>query len=93
MTDEELASLMQEISGQIDSLSKPEEPLTRKEEKRKSILHLEMEALKRVKTAKENGNFKQEVRAGLDYTLLTKYGEKHPLLMGFIRSRMWFLGL
>ena len=92
MNDEELEALMQEKSEQIAKLSAdPEKPLSKQARNRKMLLELQKEALKKIKTAKEKGNFSQEVRAGIDYTLLTQFGEKHPFLMNFIKSQIgWF---
>ena len=49
-------------------------------------------ALDRIKKAKEKGSMNQEVKACLDYALLTEYGEKHPLWMNFMRSQMGWWG-
>ena len=94
MTDEELEALIQETTEQIDKLSDdPEKPLTKQEKNRKLVLQLQREALKKMKTAKEKGNLQQEVRAGMDYALLTKYGEKHPFWMSFLKSQSgWWWG-
>ena len=34
----------------------------------------------------------QEVKACMDYALLNEYGEKHPLLMNFMKSQMGWWG-
>ena len=94
MTNEELEKLMQEVSEQIDRLSDdPEKPLTRQERTRKLVLNVQREALKKIQSAKAKGSLHQEVRAGMDYALLVRYGEKNPFLMNFVRSKMrwwWF---
>jgi hypothetical protein len=95
MTNEEVESLIKEVSEKIDRLADdPEKPLTKQEKKRKLVLQLQKETLQRIMAAKEKGSLRQEARASMDYTLLTQYGEKHPLLMHFIRSQMgwgwWF---
>lgn len=92
MTNEELEKLIQEVSEQIDRLSEREKSLTKAEKTHKLVLQLQMETLKKMQTAKEKGNFQQEIRAGIDYALLNKYGEKHPLLMNFIKSQMGWWG-
>ena len=92
MTDEELEALVKETSEQIDRLSAPEKPLTKEEKKRKTLLQMQKMALGRIKEAKEKGSLQQEIRASMDYSLLTKYGDKHPFLMGFIKSQMWWYG-
>ena len=93
MTGEELAKLIQELSEQIDQFSDdPEKPLAKEERTRKLVLQLRMDTLKTIQTAQEKGNGHQEMRAGVDYALLTKYGEKHPLLMNFIKSQVGWYG-
>ncbi len=92
MTDEELETLIQEMSEQIDRLENPEKPLTREEKRQKTLLQLQKEALERIKTAKEKGNVLQEVKAGVDYTLLKEYGKKHPLLINYIKSQAGWYG-
>jgi hypothetical protein len=93
MNDEELNALIQEISGKIEALpDDAENPLTKQEKRRRLVLQLQREALQKMKAAKEKGNLSQEVRASMDYALLEKYGEKHPMLMGFLKSQMWLWG-
>ena len=87
MIDEELEELIREVSGKIEMLSNSEKPLTKEEKNRKEVLLLQKETLKRIKEAKKKGNWHQEVRACIDYSLLTELGEKHPFLMYFIRSQ------
>ena len=92
MTDEEVVTLIQETSEQIDQLSSdPEKKLTRQERSRKIVLQAKLQTLEKIQVAKEKGNFNQEVKAGVDYALLCKYGEKHPFLLNFLKSQMtWF---
>ncbi len=71
----------------IDRLSDPDKPLTKEEKIRKQVLLLQRQALKGIKAAREKGNVQQEIIAGIDYALLTEYGEKHPFLMRFIKSQ------
>jgi len=95
MTDEELENLTREISGEIAQLSdKPEKPMSRKEKKRELVLRARHQALEKVKAAKENGNINQEIKANLDYALLTEYGEKNIFLYNFMKARLyWWRGL
>jgi hypothetical protein len=94
MTNEEMETLIQEMSEQIDKLpDDPEKPLSKEEKKQKLMLQLKSETLKRLKTAREKGNLTQEMKASVDYALLTQYGEKHPLLMNFLKSQMTWFGL
>jgi hypothetical protein len=94
MTDEELATLMQETSEEIEQLADdPEKPLSKEEKKRKLVLQLKIQVLEKIQAAKAKGNMQQEIRAGVDYALLEKYGEKHPFLLHFLKSQMgWWYG-
>ena len=92
MTDEEMDALIQDTSAQIEALpDNPEKPLTKEEKNRKLVLQLQAEALKKMREAKTKGNLYQEARAGMDYTLLKNYGEKHPFFMSFLKAqtRWW----
>lgn len=92
MTDEDLDKLIEEVAEQLEQFSdKPEEPLNKDERKRRALLMAEGELLDRIKKAREKGSFNQEVKAAMDYNLLKEYGDKHPLLMNFMKSQMsWF---
>lgn len=90
MTDEELNKLTREISGDIEQLAEdPENPLSRKERRRKLILRARRQALEKVKEAKEKGNINQEVKANLEYSLLTEYAEKNILLYNLMKARLF----
>ena len=93
MTNEELEALIRETSEQIDMFSDdPEKKLTKKERNRKIVLQLRRESLKKMQSAREKGSLYQEVKAGVDYTILTNYGEKHPFWVGFLKSHMGWWG-
>jgi len=93
MTDEELAKSIQELSEQIDQLpGDSEKETTREERTQKLILQMRLDTLKRIQTAREKGHWHQEIRAGIDYALLSKYGERHPFLMNFIKSQIGWYG-
>ncbi len=87
MTDEELQRELQNISEAIDRLSKADEPLTSKERRHRQILLLQKETLQRIKEARAKKDFMQERDQTVTYGLLTSMGEKHPLLMSFLRSK------
>jgi hypothetical protein len=89
VTPEELDRLVDDITGQLEGLvDDPEKPLGRKERRRRVLLLAKKEALERLKAAREHGDLNKETRASLDYSLLTEYGEKHPLLFNIIRSQL-----
>jgi len=93
VNEDELETLIREVSEQLGQLTaRPEKSLSREERKRKVLLQARGAALDRIKQAKEKGSLNQEVRACLDYALLTEYGEKHPLLMNFMKSQIGLWG-
>ena len=90
MTDEELDRLTREISGDIEQMAEdPEKPLSRKERRRKLILRARRQALDKIKEAKEKGNINQEVKANLEYSLLTEYAEKSIWLYNLMKARLF----
>jgi len=89
MTGEELEKLLRDISGEIEQLKDdPEKPLDRVQRKHRVVLQARLQALERIKGAREKGEERVETNADLDYTLLTEYGEKHPLWLNFVRSQV-----
>ena len=93
LTDEQITALIQELSGEIDQLDEgPDKRLTGKERSRKRLLHLRREALKKIQTVRQKGSLLQEVRAIMDYDLLTQYGNR-PFLLNFIKARFTHFGL
>ncbi len=93
MTDEELAKLMEKVSGEIGTLPADPEKLSKDERRLKLVLRAKADTLNRIKEAKEKGSLYQEVRANMDYSLLEQYGYKHPLLMYFLRGKLRWYGL
>ena len=93
MNDDELEKLIREVSEQLGQLTaRPENSLSRQERRKKVLLQARGAALDRIKQAKEKGSLNQEVKACLDYALLTEYGEKHPFLMNFMKSQIGLWG-
>jgi hypothetical protein len=91
VTEEEIDSLTQDISRRIEQLADdPARPLSRKERKEKLVLRARRQALERIKEAKDRGDIHREVRASLDYALLTDYGEKNIFLYNFMKARLGF---
>ena len=88
MTNEEVEELIKEMSEEIDRLSaEPEKELSREAGTRQLMLQLKSGVLRQIKAAQE-----QKVKAGVDYVLLCKYGEKNPFLMNFIKSQTGWYG-
>jgi predicted nucleic acid-binding Zn-ribbon protein len=90
MTDEEIDNLIKEISEQIEGL--PEKPANRQERKHALLLRGRSEALNRIKEAREKHNNRKEVRAAMDYALLTEYGHRNWLWFNLMKSRMGLFG-
>jgi hypothetical protein len=95
MTDEELEKLRVELSREIERLCRiPDKQLSRTERKRRVVLRARKEALEKIKKAREDGSLHGEARASLDYSLLTRYGEKNVFLYNFMKARMcWWPGI
>jgi hypothetical protein len=90
VTDEELDRLTRDISKDIEQLvDDPEKPLNRKERRRKIVLRARRQALDKIKEARQKGNMNQEVKASLEYTLLTEYAEKNILLYNLMKARLY----
>ncbi len=88
MTDEDLAKLTGEITGQISQLpDDANETQGRAEKKHRLVLQARREALGRIKTAREKRDMRQEAQASMDYALLTEYGERNPILFNFMKAR------
>jgi hypothetical protein len=89
MSDAELQKLIDDISGQLGQLADdPEKPLDKAERRRRAVLRASLHALERAKAAAAAGDEHKEARARLDYSLLTEYGEKHPLLFYYVRAQL-----
>ncbi len=88
MDDTELQRLIQEMSDGITELSDREEPLTKEERKRKHLLQMKKETLLKIKQAREANSFSQEYSHLVTWGILTSLGEKHPLLMMLVSSKM-----
>ena len=88
MTDEELEKEIQEVSENINKLSDSDKPLTKEEQRRKQTLLLREETLKAIESAKKRGDLSREITMGIDYALLTSWGESHPFLTHLMRVRL-----
>jgi hypothetical protein len=90
---EEMEALIKKVSEELEQLdAEPEKSLSKKDRRRKVLLQARSAALDRIKKAKEKGTMSQEVKACMDYALLTEYGEKHPLLMNYMKSQIGWWG-
>jgi hypothetical protein len=95
MTDEELEKLQKEVSAGLEELrDTPEEQLTRKERRHRTVLRARKQALDRMKQARKEGSAHQEAKASLDYAILTEYGERNIFLYNIMKARLlWWRGI
>ena len=87
MTDKELKQTIQGLTKSIDKLTNSAKPLTGIEKRHKQILFLRKEILQQIKEARAKNDFNQENDLTITYGLLTSLGEKHPYLIGLLRSK------
>ena len=88
-----MEALIKGVSEELEQLNaEPEKSLSKKDRRRKILLEAKGAVLEKIKQAKEKGSLNQEVKACLDYAMLNEYGEKHPLLMNFMKSQMGWWG-
>ncbi len=89
MTDAELDKLINDIAAEIAGLlADTAKPLTGRERKHRAVLLGRKKALEEMKSARESGNINLEAKAGVDYALLTEYGEGNFLLYNFMKARL-----
>jgi len=93
MSEEQLRTSLQEISGELEELSSLERPLTKEEEKHRKRLRFRNYVLDRIKEAKDKDQKSDELYNTTYYQMLVPWGEKHPVLFFFwmriIRARWW----
>jgi len=87
MTDKELKQTIQDLTKSIDKLTNSDKPLTGIDKRRKQILSLRKEILQQIKEARAKNDSMKERDLTLDYGLLSSMGEKHPYLIGLLRSK------
>jgi len=92
MTDEELQKAIQEVSESIANLSKPDDPLSKEERRRREVLLLKKDVLDKIKDAREKKDKSKELQHTMTYGLLTAWGEKHPYLMSLVQSSIRWSG-
>jgi ribosome-binding protein aMBF1 (putative translation factor) len=89
MTDEELEQEIQRLSEDIDRISKAEaDSLTKKEKRLKHVLPIQKEILQKMKHARERKDRSAEMKYSMDYAVLETFGDKHPLLLHFARTKL-----
>jgi len=84
MTDEDITQVTEEITEILDKLHNSEKPLTREEQRRKKVLSARKQLLRVIKAAREKNDRSMEIKTGIEYTLVTSLGEKHPHLLMFL---------
>jgi hypothetical protein len=91
MTVEEIDKLISEISLELEKFTEDrEKTLKYKERRHRSVLRARKNALERAREGVEKGDLNKETQASLDYSLLTEYGERHPILFNLVKSQVGF---
>ena len=92
MDNEEIQSLIQEMTDGLDELSNLERKLNKEERKRKHLLQMKQDILMRIKKARDDNNSSQEYNLLVNYGIVTSLGEKHPILMMLVKSTLSIIG-
>ena len=88
MTDEQLQEAIREVGESLNNLPKSEESLSKEDRKRGYVLLLKKDVLDKIKEAREKNDKSQELYNTMVYGLLTSVGEKHPYLIGLLKSNL-----
>ena len=88
LTDEQLQQALREIHEGLDSLPKPGKPITKEQKKQGYLLVLKKQALETIKAAKEKQHTSDEMHHTMIYSMLNSWVGKHPMLIGFLKSRL-----
>ena len=88
MTDEDLQKEIRQVTESIENLPEPDKSDSKEEKRHRDVLLVRKEVLERIKKAREKGDKNQELQETMTYGLLTSWGEKHPYLMGLVRSNI-----
>lgn len=87
MTDEELKQTIEELDENLGAFPESEDSLTREEKRRKQVMLLKKETLKKIQEARAKNNINQEMRHAVNYGLLSSLGDKHPIWMYLLSSK------
>jgi hypothetical protein len=89
VTDEELQNTVAEIEQEIEKLSASDnKPLSPSEKKRLRLLLTKKNVLEKIQQAKQSNNIREETEHSATYGLLCSYGDKHPLLLHFMKIKL-----
>ena len=93
MTEEQWKEAMKEVTGELETLSALERPLTKDEEKHRGKYRMRKYVLDKIKEAADKGSKSDELYNNTYYQMLVPWGERHPVLFFFwmhiIRARWW----
>ena len=93
MTEEQWKEAMNEVTGELETLSALERPLTKDEEKHRSKYRTRKYVLDKIKEAGDKNAKSDELYNTTYYQMLVPWGEKHPVLFFFwmriVRTRWW----
>jgi tmRNA-binding protein len=87
MTDEELQRTLREINADIEKLA-DDEKLAGKERRRKRLLLMKKETLQKIEQARKKQNTAQEIKLLTSYGAMVSLGEKHPLLLYLLHTKL-----
>jgi len=88
MTNEELEKEFKSVSEEMDKLSNQEEPLAKKEKRRKYILTLQKETLLKIRSARGKDDKNAEFQNIAMYGMLATFGDRHPIWLHLARGKI-----
>ena len=89
MTDMELDGLILEVEGQLRDLpDENHQKLNLAERKQRALVLSRARILKVIKAAREEGNFRKETRATMEYSILMRYGPKNIFMYSLMKARL-----
>ncbi len=87
MTDEQLTSLINEISAEFERLPKEEAKMSKEQRQQRLMLLTRKGLLLHVKNARTKGNASEETRHLAMYSAFTTYGHRNPLLVNLFMGK------
>lgn len=87
MTDEELENSIREVTRGLDEMAGLERPLNKDEARKRQMLLMERNTLRRIKEAREKNDINTEHANLANYGLLKSWGAKHPFLAFLLQAK------
>jgi hypothetical protein len=89
MNDEELDSLIREVESQVEQLpDENKQRLDRAGRKHQALVLSRARILNVIKTARAEGDFRKEIRAVMEYSILMKYAPKNIFMYSLMKARL-----